>query len=603
MNFERLVYHLLLEDSASQERAAINILKKAKITNWEDILQQLKDITVPFSTNRGAKNNGHLPDLVKLYIDSGFDMGRLKKEYVVYMSIPKLNTKPLNRFQGKFVDFIGEIHATATKEGVYKGTGISDDEAVYSDENISVYLGDSMDKCIKYGKGDRYGLCISDEDKESNAYWTYRPNMSTYFVYFKKIDPERHPAGGFVIIDRLEDGGYSFNPVTDRNGKIINRDISWDEEGILSKYPEIKPAFDKKVFVFHAITFEELLESNQTYAIFRHLTDNTEGDGFSKKEKKLLFDWIIHQLSHDSDNAEYYTLEKLFRVFESTLENLFTKTQLQEILFKLTDNIYYIKDELSRHIDLIQKYDVDSYFIEKMDTLTLADKYSLLTRTLGYPHPSFSMYDFFKKHKIVSKDFSRIEHALTNRDEYLNVQKSLAIIAFGATNDRKIKKDLLHYIIDNISDSFFMTFLTHVNWIPIDERNILMYMIEEDYPRVFHSKILLNLTEFFIYEAIRQAQLHCRWVYKANEQDLYEGKDDDMRYDRIFKEIDKYQKMIASHIPTTELLIRFKDYLMRDRDYDPSATLNKNFIIQHSIGNINYAIMFGLAGTYEDVKI
>lgn len=269
MKFDILVRHLLFEDASSQEKSATNILKKANITNIDEILDQLKELNIPHANNRSAKNNGHLPDLAKLYIDSGYNYDTLKREYDVYMGEPKLHTKPLGRFSGKFLDFVGEVHRVTVKAGIYKGADMDSKEAIWEDDSIIVYLGDSMAKCIKYGKGDRYGLCISRENTKRNMFWDYRPTMSTYFVYFKKeiTGTEKMPLCGFIIVDRDEDENYRWTSATDERGNLTNDEEVLSIPELIISFPELENAIDKDVFKYHPLTKTELLgrELLQTY--------------------------------------------------------------------------------------------------------------------------------------------------------------------------------------------------------------------------------------------------------------------------------------------------------------------------------------------------
>lgn len=271
MNFQEL-FRIICEDAESQEKQALNILKKQKITNPEDIISQLKQLTEPYKTDKGARNNGHLPDLTKLYISSNYNLPLLSTEYNNYMSNTKLKSKPLSRFNGNFLTFIGEIHAENTKEGIYKGKDVNESESVYSDENVMIFLADTPEKAVKYGKGTKYGLCISrplegdpeyDPDSE-NMFYHYRHTMSTYFVYFKNINPEKHPKSGFIIVDKLNVNklrpdypDYSLNIVTDKKGKIINRDIKTNTEKLIELFPELIKPINQDVFKFIPMTTEE----------------------------------------------------------------------------------------------------------------------------------------------------------------------------------------------------------------------------------------------------------------------------------------------------------------------------------------------------------
>lgn len=325
-------YILLNEDAASQERAAINILKKAKYddTFIQKVINTLKYITEPYSNHRGAKNNGHLPDLAKLYISSKYKIDLLKHEYDKYMSLPKINTKPLSRFNGDFLKFAGEVHAANTVQGIYTGKNINNKDAVYEDENVVVFLADTPEKAIIYGKGEKYTLCISRplegqpgyNPHERNMFWDYRPEMSTYFVYFKKVDPTRHPACGFMIVDALKGDNVSFsiNLVTDLKGATINDDYRIGQYQLSTEFPELEEPIKNGIFEFIPLSFAENIgrykEDSGDILIFLQIVENEYNNDthklyqLSEKDKTLLSDAIEHMI--DSTDATLLNINNLF---------------------------------------------------------------------------------------------------------------------------------------------------------------------------------------------------------------------------------------------------------------------------------------------------
>jgi hypothetical protein len=264
MKFDRL-YTLLFEDANSQEKQALNILNRAKISNPEEQLEKLKSITARYqgANNplfRSAKNQAHLPKLAKFFAAGNVNLNQIKYYYDKYMEMPKLNVKPIDRFTD-FHAFEQEIDSNFISKEVDTNSNkdISSD-AIYSDDNIEVYLGDTKQKCIKYGQGTKYGLCISRNDS-SNMFHHYRweNEMTTYFVYFK--DKSINPPSNFIIIDAIEQSPntFSYNIITPNS----DREISKDE--LVQKFPQIETALNNNIFKQKPIEGQELEYYNKYY--------------------------------------------------------------------------------------------------------------------------------------------------------------------------------------------------------------------------------------------------------------------------------------------------------------------------------------------------
>ena len=264
MKFDRL-YTLLFEDANSQEKQALNILNRAKISNPEEQLEKLKSITARYqgANNplfRSAKNQAHLPKLAKFFAAGNVNLNQIKYYYDKYMEMPKLNVKPIDIFTD-FHAFEQEIDSNFISKEVDTNSNkdISSD-AIYSDDNIEVYLGDTKQKCIKYGQGTKYGLCISRNDS-SNMFHHYRweNEMTTYFVYFK--DKSINPPSNFIIIDAIEQSPntFSYNIITPNS----DRKISKDE--LVQKFPQIETALNNNIFKQKPIEGQELEYYNKYY--------------------------------------------------------------------------------------------------------------------------------------------------------------------------------------------------------------------------------------------------------------------------------------------------------------------------------------------------
>ena len=92
-----------------------------------------------------------------------------------------------------------------------------ENEAIYNENGLTIYDGDTKEKCIKYGQGEAW--CTSRTDT-SNMYNTYRYRMNEVTLYFV-FDSERSDAFSKIVV------------LVDKNGDyyLANRDNSGDFSG------------------------------------------------------------------------------------------------------------------------------------------------------------------------------------------------------------------------------------------------------------------------------------------------------------------------------------------------------------------------------------
>jgi hypothetical protein len=104
------------------------------------------------------------------------------------------------------------------------------DDIVADDENVTIYKGDSQDKCVLYGRG--YSFCIS-RPVGGNMFKNYRLGKEStfYFIFFKKKSTEENDH--IMVLDHTKNG-YEWT-FKDNNTQRVNG--GWDE--ITQKYPEL----------------------------------------------------------------------------------------------------------------------------------------------------------------------------------------------------------------------------------------------------------------------------------------------------------------------------------------------------------------------------
>lgn len=104
------------------------------------------------------------------------------------------------------------------------------DDIVADDDNVTIYRGDSQDRCVLYGRG--YSFCIS-RPAGGNMFTNYRLGKEStfYFIFFKKKSPEENDH--IMVLDHTKNG-YEW---TFKNNKTQSVDGGWDE--IVASYPEL----------------------------------------------------------------------------------------------------------------------------------------------------------------------------------------------------------------------------------------------------------------------------------------------------------------------------------------------------------------------------
>lgn len=195
--------------------------------------------------------------------------GENKKKYEQKIGIIETSVEKLHDDLNKRSDALRKAEGSSNFKSSSENLQENDD-TVYSDENIIVYLADSPEKTKKYGCNS--GLCISTGGYQS-FYYKYRLGlyrndslgMTTYFVYWKN-------GSNRILIDALGDedgpaeGKYSWNPIES------NSDSDTTEEQLVSKFPVLKPAFNADVFKF--LPYNE--RENKAYHIYQNVSSVDE---------------------------------------------------------------------------------------------------------------------------------------------------------------------------------------------------------------------------------------------------------------------------------------------------------------------------------------
>jgi hypothetical protein len=159
----------------------------------------------------------------------------------------------------EYSNFIHTEEGKEEKEEVVTGHTKTEQDAVYSDDEVAIWDIDTLGKSIRIGNelvaktGTRVTWCIIPPlgSGRTNMYSNYRfgeGEWSFYFVWSKK----REKSDPYVLtaIAKRKDGEYSFTPSP--NGTISK--ISWDRI-VKDKMPELEGK--EHFFKYHPLTQEE----------------------------------------------------------------------------------------------------------------------------------------------------------------------------------------------------------------------------------------------------------------------------------------------------------------------------------------------------------
>lgn len=220
------VYNQLLE-SKKTELQGLGILNKKGVENAEAIIQQM-------ASKDKSNNQKNIPVMAFLY-DGKIDLDTIAKVMDEYNELEKKQRiKPIQlgkdslRIGDKefrdFIKFSEYVHGETNKYGKDSGGGssveadfVAKQKPMWSGNNIDIYEGDNVGKCIAYtqggltGKG--YGFCIGQPG--NTMYKSYRDTQGSSFYFI--IDRNRFKTNEdgsvnlddplhIVVFDNTKDG-------------------------------------------------------------------------------------------------------------------------------------------------------------------------------------------------------------------------------------------------------------------------------------------------------------------------------------------------------------------------------------------------------------
>lgn len=272
-----------------------------------------------------------------------------------YMSVDRLkNEKAIFKYED-FLKFAGDVHqeiSSSLSLKKIKSSKMDESEAVYVDKDVAVYCAttedifESIQRSIKYGQGNKYGLCISSKSHNFYTNYRFRNATTTYFAYFK--DPNAHNPN-FIIVDALQSFSNSINapdnrdpyaaanreddnyddyndldyndledntetPVSEKppeppksnyitadkyswNPIVPNKDEEITKANLVSKFPQLRNAFSKDVFKVLPISKKER-EQKEKY-------DGKELQEFNNIKDKIELIRFEHKADFTEDEQQH----------------------------------------------------------------------------------------------------------------------------------------------------------------------------------------------------------------------------------------------------------------------------------------------------------
>jgi hypothetical protein len=173
------------------------------------------------------------------------------------------------------------------------------DDIVADDDNVTIYRGDSQDKCVLYGRG--YSFCIS-RPAGGNMFINYRLGKEStfYFIFFKKKSPEENDH--IMVLDHTKNG-YEW---TFKDNDTRPVDGGWDE--IVSKYDELAKYKD-------ILQNKKLTEEERVFA--------TRLQGFARTPSLQKFKEFTYKEQAQALKSIVNLPNEIWDVLDSTLRNEF----------------------------------------------------------------------------------------------------------------------------------------------------------------------------------------------------------------------------------------------------------------------------------------
>lgn len=481
----KILDHYFIMEGQNEDRALAMLKKAGKEQFYNSLLELTAD--------KNNKNK-HLPILVKFFLE-GQSIDIIKNYYDRYASNTKLNQKPIDNLT--FQQFEQMVDSAVVSTNVKTKT--LDDKPLYEDENVKIYLGDTKEKCIKYGQGSKYGFCIARQDS-SNLYWGYRSRGATfYFVYFKQ--KQENAPTDLIVIHAYPNDQYQVNYAKP------NADHSKSKQEIVNEFPVLDGLIGKViVHREHSEKEKEILKVKDAGSIL----------DLERLEDKLL--WI--ELGNEIYSHNQKTGENEWNFLKQ-------KDYFNEILKKYIEvGMHDIPEDVIKGTKYEKRYweKIKQRLDAKLKSVDYVADFELNLDKNGWMLTNDETYQYYEKKKefLDSNDIVRfifylfkdpddknIFYVIKENFKILNKKQNNVIISKAL---EKRNWDIVNFYADEGYDSFICSMIITTN-----KHDLFDYLSSEGgfardlgHPsRKIFSKIIENLKEmglkfikhFFIYHS------------------------------------------------------------------------------------------------------
>jgi len=277
----------IIIESRQSEEFSLNFLKKSGIERAEDIVKE-------FVSGDQSTNQKNIPIMSYLYVLENRKSGspnirqiiNIVNEYNKLLNNKKISPIEITKnglvigektFDDylKFAEHIHALSSTMTSEYKLSSEEISsfipEKKPMWSGNNIDIYNGNNVGKCIAYSLGGlipekRYGFCIG-QPGELNAYKSYRDNQVSTFYFIVDRNKFKTDENGQVNLDdplhmvvfNMTTYGPELTDADNRTGNIA--EYGEDVEGYI-EYLKSKGVPVDELLVNRPKTEQEIYEDN-----------------------------------------------------------------------------------------------------------------------------------------------------------------------------------------------------------------------------------------------------------------------------------------------------------------------------------------------------
>lgn len=277
----------IIIESRQSEEFSLNFLKKNGIERAEDIVKE-------FVSGDQSTNQKNIPIMAYLYVLENRKSGSpnirqiidivneynelLNNRRITPIEIRKNGLAIGEQIFNDYLKFAEHIHGlSSTKTGEYKVSSeeissfIPEKKPMWSGNNIDIYEGNNVGKCIAYSQGGlipekTYSFCIG-KPGELNMYKSYRDTQSSTFYFIVDRNKFKTDENGQVNLDDplhmvvfdMSDMGPILTDANNNTGNIA--EYGKDEKGYINYLKEKGVPVDK-LLINRPKTEQEIYEDN-----------------------------------------------------------------------------------------------------------------------------------------------------------------------------------------------------------------------------------------------------------------------------------------------------------------------------------------------------